>query len=269
MKSPNQFLFAITPLGVILLILLLMPVPVQATKNGNGNGVSLLKTAGYSALNCPAGVKPNCVPHRVGTSVVLCKQGDEVKGYNSISHYCLSCHANSQPMTFEHPYEVDYPTFREEFRELSSLTKGIVLDAGDLTCKTCHSGYDAENHFLVEKYDSTHICGHCHLTEIDCPSERIDAQSVCFPGRLNGSTRCVSGEDVIFHLSTSEFCENCHANTSRFHTVDVEYPDGRSGFTSIANLDPLIKLEDGRMTCESCHEKAGEGMMLCNHCHPK
>jgi len=255
MKALNQFLFAITPLGIILSVLLLMPVPVQATND--------------SVLNCPAGVEPTCVPQRVGTTIVLCKQGDEVKGYASTSYYCLSCHSDSQPMAFEHPYEIEYPASRKEFRELSSLHESIVLDAGDLTCKTCHSGIDAENHFLAKKYDSTHICGHCHLTGINCPGKKVDLQSVCFPGRLNGGIRCVSGEDVIFHLSTSEFCRGCHGSMSDFHSVDVEYPDKRSGFTPIADLDPLIKLEEGRLTCESCHEKSDEGMMLCIHCHPR
>ena len=42
-----------------------------------------------------------------------------------------------------------------------------------------------------------------------------------------------------------------------------------SEFGCAENAMAMIKLEEGRMTCESCHEKAGDGMMLCNHCHPK
>jgi hypothetical protein len=267
MKTPNQFLFAAMFLGVILLALLLMPVSVQATNTGNDLDWS--DAASVSALNCPAGVKPSCVPQRVGATVVLCKQGDEVQGYTSISDYCLSCHATSRPMAFEHPREIEYPASRREFREPGSLHESIVLDAGDLTCKTCHSGIDAGNHFLADKYDSTHICGHCHMTGIDCPSKKADQQSVCFPGMLNGEMRCLTGQDVILHLSTSEYCSDCHGDMSKFHSVDVEYPVNNRNFTPIADLDPLIKLEEGRITCESCHEKAGEGMMLCNHCHPK
>ena len=265
MKAPNQFIFTPKVSGIILLILLLLPVSVQA----NGSGLGLLNAAIDSALNCPAGVKPTCVPQRVGTTVVLCKQGDEVQGYTSISDYCLSCHATYRPMTFEHPHGIEYPASRREFRELGSLHESIVLDVGRLTCKTCHSGYDAENHFLVETYDSTHICGHCHMTGVYCPGKGTERQSVCFPGRLNDRLRCFTGEDIAFYASTSEFCKGCHDNMSSFHSVEIEYPVNDRGYTPIANLDPLIKLEDGRMTCESCHAKRNEGMMLCNHCHPK
>ena len=267
MKTPNQFLFTAMFLVVILLALLLMSVSVQAANNGND--LAWPDAASDSALNCPAGVKPNCVPQLVGTTVVLCKQGDEVQGYTSISDYCLSCHATYRPMTFEHPHGIEYPASRREFREPGLLHESIVLDAGKLTCKTCHSGIDAENHFLAESYDSTHICGHCHMTGIDCPSKGADQQSVCLPGRLNDRIRCFTGEDIDFYASTSGFCNSCHGNMSGFHSVEIEYPVNDRGFTPIADLDPVIKLEEGRITCESCHEKRDEGMMLCNHCHPK
>jgi hypothetical protein len=268
MKNPSQSSFTAIVLGITFFMLLLMPVPVQAAKDPGKRDASQFNVGSDFLLHCPAGVEHSCVPHLVGT-VVLCTEGDEVKGYSSISDYCLSCHTSSQPMIFEHPYEVDYPVYREEFRSPSSLHESIELDAGDLTCKTCHSGVETENHFLAENYDSDRICGHCHMTGIECPGEDADLQSVCFPGRLNGDVRCVSGEDVIIHLSTSKFCSNCHGGVSRFHSVDVEYPLNRSGFNAVDDLDPKIKLEDGYVTCESCHAKKNEGMMLCNSCHPK
>lgn len=265
MKTPCQPPFTTILLCTTCLALLLFPVIALASLSGPGSPGSF----DDSALNCPAGVKPECTPQRVGTTVVLCKQGDEVMGYTSISDYCLGCHASYRPMAFEHPHEIEYPRFRREFREPDLLHEGIVLSTGDMNCKTCHSGVNANNHFLAENYDSTHICGHCHLTGIDCPSKRTDQQSVCFPGRLNGEMRCLTGQDIVLHLSTSEFCSDCHGSLSRFHSVDVEYPVNNRNFTPIEDLDPLIKLEEGRITCESCHEKAGDGMMLCNHCHPK
>lgn len=269
MKAPNRFLFTAIFPGLILLPLLLMPVSVQAANNGNGNDSGIANTAIDSALNCPAGVKPMCDPRRVGTTVVLCMQGDEVQGYTSISDYCLSCHASYRPMTFEHPHGIEYPAYRREFRESDLLHESIVLDAGKLICKTCHSGVDAENHFLVENYDSTHICGHCHMTGIDCPSKGADQRSVCYPGQLNDRMRCFTGEDIDFYASTSEFCENCHGNMSGFHAVEIEYPVNDRNFTAVAELDPRIKLQEGRVTCESCHEARNEGMMLCLRCHPK
>jgi len=269
MKAPNQTLFDSLALGIILLVLLLTPVSLQAEKDESGGNTGQPSvTADESLLQCPARVDFTCVPHLVG-AVVLCTQGDEVTAYDSISDYCLGCHASSPSMTFEHPYEVEYPGYRKEFRELSALNEDIVLESGDLNCKTCHSGTEADNHYLVEIYESDRICGHCHVTGVKCPDGAADVQSVCFPGRLNGGTRCVSGEDIILHLNTSEFCINCHSGIGRFHSVDVEYPLNRPGFRDIADLDPRIKLEEGYVTCESCHEKKNEGMMLCVHCHPR
>jgi len=194
---------------------------------------------------------------------------DDLNWSNAASELVLDCPATDQPMAFEHPHEIEYPVSRKEFREPDSLHDSIVLDAGDLNCKSCHSGNGVDNHFLAENYDSTHICGHCHMTGIDCPSKRTDQQSVCFPGRLNGETRCFTGQNIILYLNTTRYCSDCHGDMSKFHSVDVEYPVNNSGFTPVSDLDPLIKLEDGRITCESCHEKASEGMMLCIHCHPK
>jgi hypothetical protein len=175
-------------------------------------------------------------------------------------------------MVFEHPVEIEYPVAREEFRAPGSLHGSIVLEAGDLTCKTCHSGTDAGNHFLAEHYGSTRICGHCHMTGIECPGKAVDTQSVCFPGRLNDGMRCVSGENVIFYAGTSQFCVNCHGSLqsmSRAHPVEVAYPLNRRGYTPIGDLDPRIKLENGNITCETCHQKMDEGFALCMHCHPK
>ena len=272
MKGANKFIFALISLGIIMLVLPLAPASVQPTKGVSWKDAAWRNATRDPVLHCPAGVKPTCAPRRFG-GVVVCKQGDEIKGYNSISDYCLSCHATSQPMVFEHPLEIKYPKSRAEFRERSSLHESIALDAGDLTCRTCHSGANAKNHFLVAHYGYDRICGHCHVTEIECPGKNADLQSVCFPGRLNDGVRCVLGKDILLYANTSEFCVDCHGGNiqsmSRFHPVEIKYPLNRRGFTPIAELDPRIKLEDGHITCESCHEKMDEGFSLCIHCHPK
>jgi hypothetical protein len=51
--------------------------------------------------------------------------------------------------------------------------------------------------------------------------------------------------------------------------VEIDYPRGQKGFTPISELDPAIKLEDGRISCESCHNAAGLGFAICVKCHRK
>ena len=82
-------------------------------------------------------------------------------------------------------------------------------------------------------------------------------QSVCFPGRLNGGVRCVWGKDINFYSGVSKFCVDCHGSLQSMsvaHTVEIEYPHNRRGFTPMADLDPRIKFENRIITCETCHE---------------
>ena len=115
-------------------------------------------------------------------------------------------------MVFEHPYDIQYPDSRAEFREPDFLHEVITLENNVVTCRTCHSGVDAESHFLADHYGSARICGHCHVTELECPGKAVELKSVCFPGRLNGGVRCVLGEDILLYTNTSEFCADCHGS---------------------------------------------------------
>ncbi len=221
------------------------------------------------AVRCPAGVASVCSPHRVGT-MVLCSSG-KVMGYRSVSHFCLSCHAGGRTMGFAHPYEVKYPE-DEGFRPRGSLEAGIELNAGFLTCLTCHAGNRADEHFLVGHAGLANVCSHCHLTSIECPATLDDPQSACSPGRVHGKIRCYGDEGFAAFENTSAFCVNCHGGLERMaasHPVEIDYPHHRPGFIEAGSLDPDIRLEDGHITCESCHLKRKHGMAVCVECHPK
>ncbi len=229
-----------------------------------------LHASSDSVLRCPAGFKSECVPHLAGKSV-LCEQGSNYKIYESISHYCLSCHATSRPMLFKHPLLTKYPVARREFRKQGAMHKSIKLYKGFLTCITCHAGTEAESHFLAEYSGLANFCGRCHISGIMCSGKPEDRKSICYPGRINSKVECVWDKKVSFYESTTEFCVGCHEGAqamASFHAVEIEYPHNRQGLTPLADLDPAIKLDEGRVTCESCHAKKDEGFGLCKYCHP-
>lgn len=229
------------------------------------------RAAGDALLRCPSGVVPACVPGLVGTAV-LCEQGGAHRAYEGISHYCLNCHAGSRRMVFEHPYEIPYPVSGKEFRARSGLQPGISLNMGLLTCVSCHSGDQPGDHYLVELSGAAYFCDHCHLTGMVCPKMPGDRHSACFPGTLNGQVRCVWGEFERAFPTASDYCAGCHdghERIARSHPVEVQYPHNRAGYVPISQLEPRIRLVDGRMTCESCHAMVERGYWTCRSCHIK
>lgn len=267
MKALNRSNLSVLVPALILFALTL--TPTAAAMNGYPAGSPV--PARGATPGCPAGAESECIPRVVG-AVVLCTNREEVGGYNSVSEYCLACHAGSRPMAFEHPLQVVYPQNRAEFRDLQSLDESIALEGGRLTCRTCHAGLSAANHFLIGPHTSDRICSHCHLSGVGCPDEAADTRTVCFPGRLNGGVRCITGHELTVFSGTSEFCADCHGSIdsmARTHPVEVLYPVDKPGFRRVADLDPKIRLEDGLITCETCHAKMYEGISLCVHCHPK
>lgn len=220
--------------------------------------------------DCPAGAESDCGPTRVG-AVVICAQGP-VMGYASPSHFCLSCHATQNPLACEHPHDVSYAASPDAFLPASELPDGIALDGGLVTCGTCHSGADPAEHFLSSHGGDGLICGHCHATGIQCPGALMDEQASCFPGHLGRAVQCVLDGRVAAFERASQFCFECHegkAQAAKNHPVDVEYPRGRAGFRSAAELGPGMLHENGRVTCETCHGAEGSGYWLCRRCHLK
>jgi hypothetical protein len=269
MKALSHFTLTTLVLGFVLLVLILIPTSIEAASEQYATDSR--RSAHDPAPRCPAGARSGCNPRLVG-SVVICTEQENITGYNSVSEYCLACHANSRPMAFNHPLQVSYPSNNAKFRAMELLDRGIVLEAGNLTCRTCHAGLSASNHYLVSQHSSDRICSHCHLTGVECPTEVADLRTVCYPGRLNGGVRCVVGREISIYDGTSEYCADCHGSIqsmARAHPVEVQYPLNKSGYRHVVDLDPKIKLEDGMITCETCHAKMSEGIALCVHCHPK
>lgn len=66
-------------------------------------------------------------------------------------------------------------------------------------------------------------------------------------------------------------------SVDRNHPVDVQYPDGRTGYRPADALDTRLVLIEGRMTCLTCHASTvdralvlpRERSALCTACHAK
>ena len=82
----------------------------------------------------------------------------------------------------------------------------------------------------------------------------------------------------------SHYCEGCHDGVmaaDRRHSVGTDYRlaqlRSRGKLRDVAQLDPAIQLEDGRVSCLSCHSQNSQlkaklatsnaGSRLCFSCH--
>lgn len=239
------------------------------------DGIVVPEVFGATPIYCPAGIKDTCRPRLVGT-MALCTTGD-VMGYRGISHYCLTCHTDTHQMSFVHPYETKYPE-DEWFRGRKLLNQEIKLTGGLLTCKSCHAGSNPETHYVLGHSGLPSFCNHCHLQGIACPGESDKEESNCYPGRIHDKILCFHGGELVGIENTSAFCEECHRDyeltkkefqTNPGHPVEVEYPRARRGYVRLENLNPDLRLANGRITCETCHLKKGATMVSCKDCHIK
>ncbi len=84
----------------------------------------------------------------------------------------------------------------------------------------------------------------------------------------------------------SHYCEGCHDGViaiapGRMHSVDIDYRlaqlRSRGRLRDVVHLGPAIQLEDGRVSCLSCHSPNSQlkaklvtsnvGSRLCFSCH--
>jgi len=85
---------------------------------------------------------------------------------------------------------------------------------------------------------------------------------------------------------SSRHCEGCHdgviaSAAGRLHSVEIDYRlaqlRSRGKLRDVSQLDPAIQLDDGRVSCLSCHSytsqlkaklvTSNEGSRLCVACH--
>lgn len=141
-------------------------------------------------------------------------------------------------------------------------------------------------------------------SQLTCPVRRGGASALITVGGRNFAT----DSGILRETAVTPYCMGCHDGTvarlitylpkaaksdgllgrhagspyfdgDSQHPVDIPYPVGRRGFRPMAEVESLLPLSGGRVTCLSCH--AGDdatpadltisnaGSRLCRTCHEK
>ncbi len=91
---------------------------------------------------------------------------------------CLSCHdgtvarktslptaqfASREFRAGDHPVDMIYPAMDPKFRPLAEVERALPLDAGRVTCTTCHSGSNPADSYLTVPNFRSGLCLSCHV----------------------------------------------------------------------------------------------------------
>ncbi len=260
----------------------------------------------------PRGKKPATVdsPHWRADGCRQCHAVDTAGGLapiaaDRVDALCVSCHDGVRASAESHP--VGWPAEGPRTRAVA----GWPLVEGRIGCLTCHDmrGHcseparrPAENPGLLRGYDAAaplDFCTRCHVAEQwrinphagdPVVGQRRDALcGACHdatPELRDGQRRGGGG----LRQETTALCLNCHA----MHADPA--PHGHLGVaTDALRSRDLLPLEDGRITCATCHNPHAPGVFpdgtplearaaaeadaavglrldyadLCRDCHPK
>lgn len=232
--------------------------------------------------------------HQSAASCDLCHpnaQGEGVSLPGDTNSFCLGCHKAIRLLS--HPVNIipDRP-----------LPAQLPLREGKIFCLTCHYYHEGKGvSHLRSPLKNLEPCSPCHLFGGDEWNGMVHANNIGIAHWLGK----VSGEGLIQERPSaidrvSILCLGCHDATfgpsvgielggskdrgrglRLSHPIGVDYRDsfyaGRGFLKDPADLNPLIKLFDGKVGCGSCHSiysrdkyslvisnKRGE---LCKVCH--
>ncbi len=207
---------------------------------------------------------------------------------------CEDCH--SQVSELSHPVDI---------RPSMLMPKGFKLKDGRLSCITCHRGESAlehaasrQNHdkLLRGSRRGRDFCLNCHA------ASDTQAMHGMVLGQVHGSNNPMAAEIGFASTAassenaftqrpvTSQTCMDCHQGTGgpdigHGHSYNVPYTNKFAGLTGIrhmglkakSQLDPRIRLFDGKVQCLSCHSPFSDhskmlvmdnrSQQLCRACH--
>lgn len=211
---------------------------------------------------------------------------------------CLSCHRVEQP-TFSHPQDVR-PSF--------AIADEFPLENGRITCTTCHLD-DADSHANsrtikdsllrsgraggLRSPGGSDFCAQCHGGTASRPRDlhamALGRAHLSWQNRREGATTFTALGDRETGGESSRQCLECHDGTmgnslGNSHPVNVRYEESamsrrseRSRLIPVADLDPRIRLFNGRVECGSCHNPysrlpkmltmVNDHSSLCVSCH--
>lgn len=183
----------------------------------------------------------------------------------NVDALCVSCHDGIRASAETHP--VGWPAAGGA----ATVPDGWPLVDGRLGCLTCHdigrhcdpaAVRTAENPAMVRDYDASRpldFCTRCHTAEqwrvsphrgLPAGARETAMCGVCHSDTPARSADTGSWENTGLRQPASQVCFNCH----------VAHADPAPG--GHLNLSPLapvgLPLEDGRITCSSCHNPHAE-----------
>ncbi len=189
------------------------------------------------------------------------------------SDFCLECHAMAAGTVTPHPCFVPIAG------AVSGNASGLPLDDGKMTCLTCHAGHGPEpdpagaaRFFL--RVDAPDLCARCHKA-----NGQWDRPHAYYADTIHGGTRLapVPVAEGATGDPLSQRCALCHAGDEppegiRRPTVAIEathsHPLSRYGehqrgaYNPPEQVDPAVRLVDGKVSCATCHRLQGHADYL-------
>lgn len=226
---------------------------------------------------------------------------DTLRMKASLQSLCSRCHPN-QENALSHPVEM-------------VPSSGVILPAdlplsweGKMTCGTCHdihsapdSGFTGKWNFLRRRTTGSAFCSSCH----DDSGTRAETSSGHAQSLGAAHTKYVPSTEGLNIDKASMICLSCHDGTmasysnvkvgswkhgvalSRYdsegsHPIGINYRralKNHGGLRPVEQLNPVIKLIEGKVSCRSCHDMFAttykklvvtmQGSRLCLECHDK
>ena len=206
-----------------------------------------------------------------------------LKKMSTVARRCSECH-RLNPRT-SHPVGMVVQAGVPEVFPLD--------ESGRMTCLSCHWAHPSDEEGEPEallRTDATAMCAGCHVQAFDVAE--ADRHAMAF---REAHTKAEAGNRTIGGIhERSLVCLSCHEDFTptdsssrdgkrwKSHPIGVSYPAGggpRGDFRPRNALGTAVRLLDGKVECESCHNlyskiepylvMSNRGSRLCLSCHNK
>ena len=231
------------------------------------------------------------------------------KGGHEFAERCMICHITSEteepgPALLKAAAVVAKKCeVCHELAANSSHPVGVVVEghvpeefpldeSGRLTCLSCHYAHPRPEGALAAKFllrgvsEPEMLCPQCHMLSESLADHDPHAMAI---REAHTRLKDEDGNPSELHVRSAD-CISCHedlrpasaSGRSTDHPIGVTYPSGRgpgNDFRPQSTLDPAVRLFDGKVECETCHNlfssidpylvMSNQRSKLCLSCHDK